>query len=45
VGGIGAAETVDAFPPAVQIVEAVVLLVDDHDVVDLAERFSRTECA
>ena len=31
-GGVGVGEPVDAFPPAVEVVEAVVLLVDDDDV-------------
>src|SRR5436190_19119050 len=34
---IGAAEAVDALPTAVEIVEGVVLLVDDHDMVDVLE--------
>ncbi len=35
VRGVGVGESVHAFPAAVQVVEAVVLLVDHHDVVDL----------
>jgi hypothetical protein len=34
---IGAAQPVDALPPAVEVVEAVVLLVDDHDALDGVE--------
>ena len=37
VRGIGVGEAANALPAAVQVVEAVVLLVDDDDVVDLAE--------
>jgi hypothetical protein len=37
VGFVRAREPVHALPRAVQVVEAVVLLVDDDDVVDLAE--------
>jgi hypothetical protein len=35
VGGVGVGKPVHALPAAVQVVEAVVLLVDDDDVLDL----------
>ena len=35
--GVGTRQAVDAFPAAIQVVEAMVLLVDDDDVVDAAE--------
>src|SRR5438445_7067852 len=38
VGAIGPAEAIDALPAAIEVVEAVILLVDDHDVVDGAKR-------
>src|SRR2546430_6514954 len=38
VGGVRTCQAVDALPAAVQVVEAMVLLIDHHDVVDLAER-------
>jgi hypothetical protein len=37
VGGIRVLRAVDAFPAAVEVVEAVVLLVDDDDVLHLAQ--------
>jgi hypothetical protein len=37
VSGVGVRTTVHALPAAVQVVEAVVLLVDHHDVVDLRQ--------
>ena len=39
---VGAGPAVDRFPTAVQIVEAVVLLVDHHDVIDAPKRIGRT---